>query len=124
MTNTTEGRSASKGIITGFLVTPTMDAIRAVRAEHGEDAPLVLFATMTTPDDMPVIAECDALVSTTGGITCHTAVVAREWQLPAVVGASDLDVKIASGTVVLDGVSFNWGHNVTVNGTDGTITFN
>lgn len=118
----TKGRSASKGELTGFLVTPDQAAINLVRELHGEDAPLILFATMTTPDDMPVISECDALVSATGGITCHTAVVAREWQLPAVVGASGLTVDFNS--VTCDGQSFNWGTKVNVNGNTGIITFN
>lgn len=122
MANIAKGRAASKGEVTGYLVTPSMDSVTAVRADHGEDALLVLFATMTTPDDVPVMSECDGLVSATGGITCHTAVIAREWELPGVVGASDLVVN--DGFVVHGTETFYQGHKVTVNGTDGTITFN
>lgn len=122
MNNTAKGRAASKGEVTGHLVTASMDSIEKVRAEHGNDAPLVLFATMTTPDDVPVMAECDGLVSSTGGITCHTAVIAREWELPGIVGATDLTV---GDDYVRNGESerFHIGHKVTVNGADGTVTF-
>lgn len=121
MSNIAKGRAASKGEVTGFLVTTSMDTVQQVRAEHGDDALLVLFATMTTPDDVPVMAECDGLVSSTGGITCHTAVIAREWELPGIVGATDLTVDTDS--VTLGAETFLVGHEVTVNGADGTVTF-
>lgn len=119
---TAKGRAASKGEVTGYLVTPSMDAIDEVRKLHGADATLVLFATMTTPDDVPVMAECDGLVSATGGITCHTAVIAREWELPGIVGVTDLTVGegyVRSG----ESERFTTGHLVTVNGGAGTVTF-
>jgi pyruvate,water dikinase len=47
----------------------------------------VLVATTTTPAWTPLFPSLAALVTATGGILSHAAVVAREYRLPAVVGA-------------------------------------
>ena len=42
---------------------------------------------MTTPDWVPVIRRAGALVTDSGGMTCHAAIVSRELGVPCVVGA-------------------------------------
>jgi pyruvate,water dikinase len=46
----------------------------------------VLVCVTTTPAWTPVFGSLGGLVTDTGGILCHAAVVAREYGLPAVVG--------------------------------------
>src|ERR687883_1513060 len=55
------------------------------RVEPGD----VLVATTTTPAWTPLFPSLAALVTATGGILSHAAVVAREYRLPAVVGATN-----------------------------------
>ncbi len=49
----------------------------------------VLVADTTTPDWEPVMKEAAAIVTNHGGRTCHAAIIARELNIPAVVGCGD-----------------------------------
>jgi pyruvate,water dikinase len=60
----------------------------------------VLICTTTTPAWTPLFASVAALVTDTGGILCHAAVVAREYGLPAVVGAEVATRTIPDGSLV------------------------
>ncbi|HEY1074179.1 MAG TPA: PEP-utilizing enzyme [Patescibacteria group bacterium] len=46
----------------------------------------ILVAPMTTPEYSPVFSKVKAIVTDEGGVTCHAAVVAREHQIPTIVG--------------------------------------
>ena len=76
------GVGASPGVAEGRarLVSGLADF---ARVEPGD----VLVATTTTPAWTPLFPSLAALVTATGGILSHAAVVAREYRLPAVVGA-------------------------------------
>lgn len=53
----------------------------------------ILVTSMTTPEIIAGIGKIAGLVTETGGITCHAAIVAREFGLPAVIatkGASGI----------------------------------
>jgi len=66
----------------------------------------VLVCTTTTPSWTPVFGSLAGVVTDTGGILCHAAVVAREYGLPAVVGAHLATSRIAEGSrVTLDGTT-------------------
>ncbi|MCL1841030.1 MAG: PEP-utilizing enzyme, partial [Propionibacteriaceae bacterium] len=70
------------------------------------EAPSILVATDLAPADTALLdpALCLALVTTQGGPTSHTAILAAQLGIPAVVQAAGLDV--ATGTVLaLDGGS-------------------
>jgi pyruvate,water dikinase len=60
----------------------------------------VLVAPMTNPDWLPTIRRAAALVTETGGMTCHAAIVARELGVPCVVGARDATTELHDGTMV------------------------
>ena len=70
------------------------------RVEPGD----VLVAMTTTPAWTPLFPSLAALVTATGGILSHAAVVAREYRLPAVVGVPDaLDAIPEGARVRVDG---------------------
>jgi phosphohistidine swiveling domain-containing protein len=68
----------------------------AERLRPGE----VLVAETTAPPWTPLFAVAAAVVTDTGGVLSHSAVVAREYGLPAVVGAGDATAVIRDGDVV------------------------
>jgi pyruvate,water dikinase len=60
----------------------------------------VLVADMTDPDWEPVMKRAAAIVTNRGGRTCHAAIIARELEIPAVVGAGDATQALADGDEV------------------------
>ncbi|WP_337869203.1 phosphoenolpyruvate synthase [Meiothermus sp.] len=60
----------------------------------------VLVADMTDPDWEPVMKKAAAIVTNRGGRTCHAAIVAREMNIPAVVGAGNATELLRDGDTV------------------------
>jgi pyruvate,water dikinase len=48
----------------------------------------VLVAKMTDPDWVPIMKKASAIITESGGRTCHAAIVSRELGIPCVVGVS------------------------------------
>jgi pyruvate,water dikinase len=60
----------------------------------------VLVAPTTSPDWEPAMKIASAIVTDHGGRTCHAAIVAREFGIPAVVGTHDATACLEGGAVV------------------------
>ena len=60
----------------------------------------VLVTDNTTPDWEPIMHRAAAIVTNRGGRTCHAAIVAREFGIPAVVGTENATEKLADGQQV------------------------
>ncbi|QLY28602.1 phosphoenolpyruvate synthase [Nocardia huaxiensis] len=60
----------------------------------------ILVAPMTNPDWLPTISRAAALVTDSGGMTCHAAIVARELGVPCVVGTRTATTDLAPGAAV------------------------
>ena len=57
----------------------------------------VLVAETTSPDWEPVMKIASAIVTNSGGRTCHAAIVSRELGIPAIVGADNAVEKLKDG---------------------------
>ncbi|AFM16300.1 phosphoenolpyruvate synthase [Mycolicibacterium chubuense NBB4] len=89
------GLAAAPGIASGKVrVLQTPD--EGERLQEGE----ILVAQMTNPDWLPTIRRAAALVTDTGGMTCHAAIVARELGVPCVVGTRTATRDLHDGTMV------------------------
>jgi pyruvate,water dikinase len=64
--------------------------------EEGE----VLVTHMTAPDWVPLMRRAAAIVTDSGGMTCHAAIVSRELGIPCVVGTSEATKVLRDGEVV------------------------
>jgi pyruvate,water dikinase len=60
----------------------------------------VLVTHMTAPDWVPVMRRGAAIVTETGGMTCHAAIVSRELGVPCVVGAGEATTILRDDEVV------------------------
>ncbi len=60
----------------------------------------VLIAKMTNPDWVPLMRMASAIVTDEGGRTCHSAIVARELGIPAVVGAKSATRILKTGQLI------------------------
>ena len=68
--------------------------------EEGE----VMVCEMTLPPWVPLFSVAGAIVSDVGGVLSHSAIVAREFAIPAVVGTNVGTIVIQTGqTVTVDG---------------------
>jgi pyruvate,water dikinase len=86
------GDGASPGVAEGVArVVAAQDDFS--RVETGD----ILVTTTTTPAWTPLFPALAGLVTETGGILSHAAVVAREYGLPAVVGAAGATSAIQDG---------------------------
>ena len=60
----------------------------------------VLVTDSTTPDWEPIMKRAAAIVTNRGNRTCHAAIVAREFGIPAVIGCEAATAKLGTGTTV------------------------
>lgn len=94
-----KGNPGSRGIATGLArVARTLDEARSLLP--GE----ILVAVTTMPPWTPLFGVAAAVVTETGGPLSHCAIVAREYGIPAVVGAAGATSAITTGQqITVDG---------------------
>lgn len=97
--NVIQGIGASPGTARGVArVARTVE--EAARVERGA----ILVCPFTDPGWTPVLDRVAGVVTETGGLLSHAAVICREYGIPAVLGISGATERIADGrTVVLHG---------------------
>lgn len=93
------GSAGSRGRVEGVArVVRSVDDLHLVRP--GE----ILVCRSTTPPWTPVFASIAGLVTDTGGVLAHGAIVAREYAIPAVMGTKVATQVIADGQrITVDG---------------------
>jgi pyruvate,water dikinase len=60
----------------------------------------VLVTHMTAPDWVPLMRRAAAIVTDSGGMTCHAAIVSRELGIPCIVGTGDATKVLRDGELV------------------------
>eukprot|EP00166_Cyanidium_caldarium_P005204 ctg_609.g279 len=94
-----KGLGASPGKAHGAV--HVIDDVRATEDFHEGE---VLVTKMTTPDWVPAMRRAAAIVTDSGGMTAHAAIVSRELGLPCVVGTGKATEVLQNGqTVTVDG---------------------
>jgi pyruvate,water dikinase len=89
------GVAASPGVVRGNArVVTAPEHLHEVR--NGE----ILVCRVTAPSWAPVFSRLGAAVSDVGGIMAHTAIVSREYGLPAVVGTGFATQRIRTGQLI------------------------
>ena len=97
--------SEDSGILQGHAGSPgkTQGVARLLEAStdgHKLNPGDVLVAQTTAPPWTPLFATAGAIVTDTGGVLSHCAVVAREYGIPAVVGTQLATSRIQDGQLV------------------------
>ncbi|MEG4032981.1 phosphoenolpyruvate synthase [Microcoleus sp. w1-18aA5] len=70
-----------------------LDVHRIAEFQSGE----VLVTNKTDPDWEPIMKKASAIVTNSGGRTCHAAIIAREMGIPAIVGTGDATQILKNG---------------------------
>jgi phosphohistidine swiveling domain-containing protein len=89
------GSPGSSGTVRG-----TARIIRSIAEAGRIQAGDILVAETTAPPWTPLFATVAAVVTDTGGVLSHCAVVAREYAIPAVVGTGAATTVIADGQMI------------------------
>ncbi|WP_338865005.1 phosphoenolpyruvate synthase [Myxococcus stipitatus] len=95
------GLGASPGVVSG-RVRVLHRPEEGPRLQQGE----VLVAPMTSPDWVPTLRRAAAIVTDSGGMTCHAAIVSRELRIPCIVGTRSATRVLRDGeAVTVDGAT-------------------
>jgi len=103
-----KGLPASPGLVSG-RVHVILDPSRIDEFKDGE----ILVTEMTAPDWVPAMKKAKAIVTDSGGMTCHASIVSRELGIPSIVGTKSRGE--AATTAIKDGI------DVTVDATNGVV---
>ncbi len=112
-----KGLPASPGAAVGKLAFTAEDA--KARADAGEA--VILVRKETSPEDVDGMHAAAGILTSTGGMTSHAAVVARGWGRCCVAGAGDVVIDAAGKTAEIKGKKFGEGDTLSINGTTGEV---
>jgi pyruvate, orthophosphate dikinase len=113
----TKGLPASPGAASGQIVFTAEDAV--AWSEQGKK--VVLVRKETAPDDIHGMFVSQGILTATGGMTSHAAVVGRQMGKPAIVGASALQISEESRTLKIDGKVLKEGDYISFDGLSGEV---
>ncbi|MXY26003.1 MAG: pyruvate, phosphate dikinase [Acidobacteria bacterium] len=113
----TRGLPASPGAACGEVVFTADEAVRW--AGQGRD--VLLVRKETVPDDIHGMHVARGVLTATGGMTSHAAVVGRQMGKPSVVGAGELHVSETQRIVTVNGERFEQGDYVSFDGLTGEV---
>ena len=115
----TRGLPASPGAATGRIVFSSEEAERLGNAK--EPVKVILVRRETSPEDIKGMYAAQGIVTATGGMTSHAAVVARGAGIPCVCGATDIRVDADAGQFTIRGRVFKAGDMITIDGATGEV---
>jgi pyruvate, orthophosphate dikinase len=111
------GLPASPGAACGQVV---FSADRAVEwSQQGK--PVILVRRETVPDDIHGMFVAQGILTATGGMTSHAAVVGRQMGKPSIVGAGDLEIDESSRVFRVGGQTVKEGDFISFDGLTGEV---
>ncbi len=112
-----KGLPASPGAAIGK---PAFTAEEAVeRAHKGEK--VILVRKETSPEDVEGMHVAAGILTSTGGMTSHAAVVARGWGKCCVAGAGEVHIDAKAGTFTVKGKTFGRNDTICIDGSTGEL---
>ncbi len=112
-----KGLPAGPGAANGQIVFTADEAVKWVKSGKK----VILVRKETSPEDVSGMWAARAILTSTGGMTSHAAVVARGWGKCCVVGCGALEIDYKSKTVKVNGQTLNEGDEISVDGTTGEV---
>jgi len=112
------GVNASPGAAVGRVYFDA-DTAEEKSKEDGQD--VIMVRPFTKPDDVHGMLASKGILTSEGGATSHAAVVARQFGVPCVVGASDIQINMKKRELVAKGVTVKEGDFLSVDGTSGEV---
>jgi len=113
-----KGVNASPGAAVGQIYFDA-DKAEEFAKEHGQDT--IMVRPFTKPDDVHGMIAAKGVLTSEGGATSHAAVVARQFGIPCVVGASAIKIDLEKRVMHVGDIVLNEGDWVSVDGTTGKV---
>ncbi|MFN0010215.1 MAG: pyruvate, phosphate dikinase [Phycisphaerales bacterium] len=112
-----KGLPASPGAAVGKPAFTAADAVK--RKQAGES--VILVRKETSPEDVEGMHSAAGILTSTGGMTSHAAVVARGWGKCCVAGAGDLHIDAAGEKFSVGGKTFGKNDLISIDGGTGEV---
>ena len=114
-----KGLPAGPGAAVGKIVFDAHDAEAAIKKNASEK--VVLVRHETSPEDVGGMWAAQGVLTSTGGMTSHAAVVARGWGKCCICGAGDLKIDYKKKTVTIGRKVLKQGDWISLNGSTGNV---
>jgi pyruvate,orthophosphate dikinase len=111
------GLPASPGAATGAIVFTADEAV--AWAQKGKRVLLVRMETV--PDDIHGMSVAQGILTATGGMTSHAAVVGRQMGKPSVVGCGGLEIDVRARRLKVGGKTLREGDSLSIDGATGDV---
>ena len=113
-----KGVNASPGAAVGQVY---FDADKAEQMAKEQHQQVIMVRPFTKPDDVHGMLAAKGILTSEGGATSHAAVVARQFGVPCVVGASEVRIDLESRTMKSGSTTVKEGEWISVDGTSGEV---
>jgi len=113
----TTGLPASPGAAVGKLAFTAEEAVE--RTQAGEK--VLLVRKETSPEDVDGMHSAAGILTSTGGMTSHAAVVARGWGRCCVAGAGEISINEKGRNITVNGKKFTWKDTLSIDGSTGEV---
>ena len=113
----TKGLPASPGAAVGKLAFTAAEVVE--RAGAGEK--VLLVRKETSPEDVDGMHAAAGILTSTGGMTSHAAVVARGWGKPCVAGAGEVQIDEKKRKITVNGRTFTHKDTLSIDGGTGEL---
>jgi len=113
-----KGVNASPGAAVGQAY---FDADTAEKMAKEHKQKVIMVRPFTKPDDVHGMIASQGVLTSEGGATSHAAVVARQFGIPCVVGASAIKIDLEKRQMSVDGKTVAEGEWISVDGTTGKV---
>jgi pyruvate,orthophosphate dikinase len=113
-----KGVNASPGAAVGQIY---FDADLAEKQAKQNKQDVIMVRPFTKPDDVHGMIAAKGVLTSEGGATSHAAVVARQFGIPCVVGASHIKIDLENRLMAVDGKVIKEGEWISVDGTTGEV---
>ncbi|HMB24808.1 MAG TPA: pyruvate, phosphate dikinase, partial [Anaerolineales bacterium] len=113
-----KGVNASPGAAVGQAY---FDADKAEQMAKEEKQDVIMVRPFTKPDDVHGMIASQGVLTSEGGATSHAAVVARQFGIPCVVGASVIKIDLERRQMVVGEAVVKEGEWISVDGTTGRV---
>ncbi|MCC9609654.1 pyruvate, phosphate dikinase [Blastopirellula sp. JC732] len=113
----TRGLPASPGAAVGALAFTAEEAV--LRTQAGEK--VLLVRKETSPEDIDGMHSAAGILTSTGGMTSHAAVVARGWGRCCVAGAGEIEIDAKAKKIKVGGKTYGAKDILSLDGSTGEV---